>query len=155
MKIVVTQNVGMTSLQKSELSKLGEVMFYDTVASSQQEYVSRIQWADIIYSEENYMHECIYEMKNSLLTFPFVSFLKPVDISILKSNKLLCAWAKWGNKYAVSERNMVATLQVSRKLKEIMKIENKDIGWNLLSSVSWLRGLSVLILWKWDIGSLT
>jgi hypothetical protein len=42
-KIVVTQDVGMTDNQKQRLSSLGNVVFFDTIPTSREEWLDRVQ----------------------------------------------------------------------------------------------------------------
>lgn len=153
-KIVVTQDVWLTNQQKTKLSTLWDVIFYDLAPSTKEEWLVRCQWADIIYSEELFMHENIENISNVFITFPFSWFLKPVNLDLLRKNWVVASSAKGWNKYAVAERNIAALLYLVRNLSQIKEYTN-SIPRAVLSSISWLRDLKVLILWKWNIGVVT
>lgn len=152
--IVVTQDVWLTLEQENNLSKLWNVKYFNDTPKSKEEWLERVKWFDIIYSEETFMHENIYDIKECFLTFPFSWFLKTVNIDILKQNNVISSSAKWWNKYAVSERNIMALLNITRR-SSLMQSKNKKIERWILSTITWTRELSVLILWEWNIWSTT
>lgn len=153
-KIVVIQDVWLIVSQRDSLKQLWDVVFYDTLPQTQEERLNRTKWADIIYSEETYMHENLSKLSNVFLTFPFSGFLQEVDIEQLKKNNVISAAAKWWNKYAVSERNITALLNLIRKTI-LIKNSNDKLSRPFLSSIIWVKDLKILVLGVWNIGLIT
>lgn len=152
-KIVITQDLLLTDEQKNRLKSLGEVTEYTTTPSD-EEWLSRVQWQDIILSEEPGLFVNLYNIKDSFLTFPFTGFLWEVDIEKLKSNNVTTAAAKGGNKYAVAEWTITALLNLTRCTKDIQSGTLRIDPANLASlPVTGIYGLNVVILGKGHIGS--
>jgi len=155
-KIVTTQDLLLSEAHKTRLQAIWELTEYTTAPTSAEEYLERVKWADIILSEEVFMHENVYNLKDCFLTFPFSGFLEPVDTEILKKNNVVCSSAKWGNKYAVSERCIQALTLLTRHTKWILNGSLRIDTSNLASlEVTWVYWLQILILWKWNIGEQT
>ena len=48
MKIVVTQDLGLNKEEKDRLNKLGEVVYFDDLPETQEEWMERCKNADIV-----------------------------------------------------------------------------------------------------------
>ncbi len=155
-KIVITQELLLSHNHEARLRAVGNVTKYSVAPATAEEYLERVTWADIILSEEVFMHENLYNLKNCFLTFPFSWFLQPVDTSILQQNNVVCAHAKWGNKYAVSERCIQALTMLTRYGRGVLdgslSINTSDLA---SLQVTGVYGLHVLILGKGNIGAQT
>lgn len=151
-KIVIVQDLQLTTTQKEKLRKLGEVTEYIITPGDADEWFSRVQWQDIILSEENYLFENIYKIKDVFLTFPFSGFLRDVDLKILKKNNVISSSAKGGNKYAVAERVVTALLNLTRYVKGIQNWYIKINPAQLASlPMTGIYGMNILILGRWNI----
>jgi lactate dehydrogenase-like 2-hydroxyacid dehydrogenase len=152
LKIVTTQDLLLSDSHKTRLRALWDLTEYYSAPSSAEEYLERVLWADIILSEELFMHENLYNLKNCFLTFPFSGFMQKIDVEILKKNNVIASSAKWWNKYAVSERCTQAIAFLTRFTKWI---QGGTITINIADlaslQVTWVYGLRILILWKGNI----
>ena len=151
-KIVITQDLQFTEKQKERLKALWEVTEYNTTPTH-EEWLERVQWQDIILSEEVWLPENQYNIKNVFLTFPFSWFLWDVDIKRLQENNVVTTSAKWWNKFAVAEWIITALLHLTRQVEAIQSWNLTINPADLTSLPSWVYNLKVLILWKWSIGT--
>ncbi|MFA6325279.1 MAG: NAD(P)-dependent oxidoreductase [Candidatus Paceibacterota bacterium] len=102
MKIVVTNNQNFTKEQTERLSKLGEVTYYDELPKNGEEYLERVEGADIICSGTAGLKDAYDKLKNVYITVGFVS-VAFVDLEVMKKNNALISNAPGINKNAVSE----------------------------------------------------
>ncbi|MDB4304097.1 hypothetical protein N9934_04850, partial [Desulfosarcina sp.] len=71
-KIVVTQNLDLYPDQAERLKSLGDVKFYDNLPKFVDEWLKRIEDADIICTGKFGFRDKINEIKNKFVSLPFV-----------------------------------------------------------------------------------
>ena len=72
MKIIITENFKLEPDQAERLKSLGDVVFLQDRAVSNEESLKRLADADIICAEAGSIADVIYELKDKLISFPFV-----------------------------------------------------------------------------------
>lgn len=102
MKIVVTNNQHFTVEQKERLESLGDVTYYDDLPKDGEEYLKRVEEADIICSGTAGFKDAYNKLKDVYVTVGFVS-VAFVDLEVMKNNNVLVSNAPGINKNAVSE----------------------------------------------------
>ena len=86
-KIIVTQPLGLSQEQKDRLQRLGDVKFYDIIPKSPEEWISRVQEADII---STHLHlDTIFTSKSPYMKYFLVEIIK--DKFVQFKNFLLIA----------------------------------------------------------------
>lgn len=151
MKIVVAGISGLEPEQIERLKKLGDVSFFTEPAKSKEEKLSRLKDADVICGETEPIVEVIYELKDKLISFPFVG-VGWLDLEKLAKNNVKIANAPGCNKIAVSEWILAMMLIISRKLTKYIGI--KEIAENeVMEDIPGLARKNVTILGKGNVGS--
>jgi phosphoglycerate dehydrogenase-like enzyme len=102
MKIVVTNNQHFTKEQKDRLESLGDVTYYDDLPKDGDEYLKRVEEADIICSGTAGLKDAYSKLKDVYITVGFVS-IAFVDLELMKKNNVLVSNAPGINRNAVSE----------------------------------------------------
>jgi len=151
-KIVVTQNLGLNSKEKERLNKLGNVVYYDNLPKSPEEWLKRSQDADIICSGRfGLTSDKLYELENKFISIPFVGtgFL---DLNKLKVRNILVARTPGCNKEAVSEWVMAMILNLFRKFPKYINNLNLPVGITPEPDQG-LKGKNITILGRGNIGS--
>ncbi len=151
-KIVVTQDLGLNQEEKERLNKLGDVVYYDNLPKSPEEWLERSQDADVICSGRFGMtSDKLYELENKFISVPFVGtgFL---DSNKLKAKNILVSRTPGCNKEAVSEWVIAMILNLFRKFPKY--INNLDLPVGITpESEKGLKGKNITILGKGNIGS--
>ncbi len=115
MKIVVTNKQGFTPEQEARLNSLGDVTYFDTVPESGEEYLKRIEGADIICSGTAGLQDVYDQLKDVYVTVGFVS-VAFVDPEVMRKNGVLISNAPGANLHAVSEWIVWMMITMLRKL---------------------------------------
>lgn len=119
MKIVVTNKQGFTPEQEARLNSLGDVTYFDSIPESGEEYLRRIEDADIICSGTAGLQEVYPQLKNVYITVGFVS-VAFVDTEVMQKNGVLISNAPGANLHAVSEWIIWMMITMLRKLDEAL-----------------------------------
>ena len=151
-KIVVTKNMSFYPDQLERLKGLWEVKFYKDEASSEQEWLERCLWADIICSWGfGSKSEKVYELEDTFISLPFVG-VEFFDIEKLKSKNITISNSPWCNKEAVSEWVIGMLLMVMRDLHLSLNTESRTQN-ELFKTGQSIWNKHITILWKGNIGT--
>jgi len=149
MKIAIVQNFDFLPYQVKKIKSLGDVEFYED-ANSAEEWLERCQKADIVCSASEFMETEVYKLKDKFFTIPMVGY-SWLDIEKLKLNNIKLANCPGCNKYAVSEWVIGMTLEL---LRGFSKLTNTTVSENEIKQAVGLKGKSITILGKGNIGQL-
>ncbi|MFQ6010424.1 MAG: hydroxyacid dehydrogenase, partial [Candidatus Aenigmatarchaeota archaeon] len=122
-KIVVTQPMDLLPDQIEKLKSLGELVKYDDLASSHDEWLERVKDADIIFTGKYGLKQKIYELKDKFIVVPFVA-VGWIDKEKLKERNITFAYSPGCNKDAVAEWIVAMMLILSRNLKKYVRVES-------------------------------
>jgi len=150
MKIIVTEEFKLDPDQAEKLKSLGDVVFLQGKAISNEESLKRLADANIICAEARSIAGIIYELKDKLISFPFVG-VGWLDLKKLADNNVRIANAPGCNKAAVSEWILGMMIVLSRKFLKYIGIE-KMTEKDVMESMAGLAGKKVSILGKGNIG---
>ncbi len=115
MKIVITNKQGFTPEQEARLNSLGDVAYFDTIPESAEEYLKRVEDADIICSGTAGLQDAYGQLKDVYVTVGFVS-VAFVDAEVMRKNGVLISNAPGANRHAVSEWVIWMMITMLRKL---------------------------------------
>lgn len=148
--IVITQPMGLSEDQLTELKSLGKVTYYDTISKDTHEWLERVKDADIIYSNNYGLDDGWKELKDVYITYPFVttSFL---DMELLKKNKVLISNSPGCNQIAVTEWIVGMLLNHFREFPKYIK--TTKIDGPIPPKTKSIYGQSVCIIGKGTIGT--
>lgn len=149
MKIVIAQDLDLIKEEKERLNKLGEVVYYEDLAKTPEEWLERCKDADIICTGKFGMKEKIYELKDVFLSLPFVGtgFL---DLEKLKARNIKVSSCPGCNKEAVSEWIVTMMLNLFRNISSYTN--SKELDFKKLEISKGLAGKNITILGKGNIG---
>lgn len=133
------------------LKSLGDVVFLQNKAVSKEESLKRLSDADIICAESEPIEDVVYDLKDKLISLPFVG-VGWLDLKKLSDNNVKVANAPGCNKAAVSEWIIGMMIILSRKLLKYINIEELAES-DAMEPISGLAGKKVTILGKGNIGS--
>lgn len=151
-KIVVTNNQDFTAEQKQRLDGLGDVTYYDTLPESGEEYLERIQGADVICSGTAGLQDAYAQLKDVYVTVAFVS-VAFVDLEVLKKNNVTISNAPGANRHAVSEWVMAMTILLMRNLTDALnRTDTYRKDGNLPPITPGLAGNKMTILGQGNVG---
>jgi phosphoglycerate dehydrogenase-like enzyme len=122
MKIVVTNKQGFTKEQEARLNSLGEVIYYDSVPETAEEYLERVKGADIICSGTAGLKDAYESLRDVYVTVGFVS-VAFVDPQVMRRNGVLISNAPGANRHAVSEWVMWMMIAMLRKFDTALNRE--------------------------------
>src|SRR3989337_885345 len=114
-KIVVTQNLDLSSDHIKRLKPFGELKIYNDLARSPEEWVKRVQGFDVICTGKFGLRQKINDLKNVFISLPFVD-VGWVDKDKLKKNKVVVANCPGCNKDAVTEWIVAMMINLLRDL---------------------------------------
>lgn len=152
MKIVVAEIFGLEQDQTSRLNGLGDVKFIKGPARSKKEKLERLKDADIICGETEPVVEVIYDLRDKLISFPFVG-VGWLDLKQLTQNNVKIANAPGCNKAAVSEWIIGMMILLSRRLLKYIGIDNISKE-EFMAAIPGIAGKKVAILGKGNVGSM-
>lgn len=145
-KKIVTLGVNLDETYTKRLELLGELKTSDTPTSI-EDFLEKIQGADVIYSNGDFLLESLPKLQKVFVTYPYVE-LGVFDTEILKEKGVFVANAQGGNRDSIVEWVMYMTLALFRKFTPMVRVtENLPI--ELQQS---LNGKKVLIVGHGSIG---
>lgn len=151
-KIVVTNNQDFTVEQKERLDNLGDVTHYDSLPESAEEYLKRVEGAEVICSGTAGLKDAYAELKDVYVTVAFVS-VAFVDLDLMKKNNVTVSNAPGVNQRAVSEWILWMMLLVMRNFDEFLnRVETFRIDGSLPPITPGLAGNNVTILGHGNVG---
>ncbi len=150
-KIVVTQNLGLSPDQFQRLKNLGTAVIYDDLAKSPEDWLERCRSATVICTGKYGLREKIYDLKNVFIAVPFVG-VGWIDKNKTKKRNITVANAPGCNKDAVSEWIVYMTLNLFRRFPIFLNAEKRQWG-DLPDPTYGLTGKTAVILGKGNIGS--
>jgi glycerate dehydrogenase len=151
MKIVIAGIKSLNDDQINRINRLGEIIYHKDIPSNKEEKFSKLKDADVICGETDFIMDVIYDLKDKLISLPFVG-VGFLDLDKLTKNNVKIANSPGCNKLAVSEWIISMMLILSRKLRKYMNIKKVDES-DFMESMSGLAGKKVTILAKGNIGS--
>ncbi len=151
-KIVLPENFDLTDTQIERLKKLGDVKFYYDLPKNSDEWLKRVEDADIICTGKFGLKEKIHELKNKFLSLPFVG-IGWIDKNLIKNNNLIISYCPGCNKEAVAEWIIGMTINLTRELPKLMNAKEITREEALRPKFS-LYEKSIVILGKGDVGSM-
>ena len=148
--IVITQPMGLSEDQLTELKSLGKVTYYETISKDTHEWLERVKNADIIYSNNYGLVDGWRELKNVYITYPFVttSFL---DMDVMKKNKVLVSNSPGCNQIAVTEWIVGMLINHFREFPKYIK--TTKIDGPIPPKTKSIYGKSVCVIGKGTIGT--
>lgn len=151
-KIVVTQDLGLTREDQNNLSQLGEVVYYNNLSSSPEEWLERCQGFDIICTGKfGLKSDKLYQLKDVYLSLPFVG-VGFLDIEKMRERNITASNTPGCNKEAVSEWVIAMILNLFRKFPHYINNLELPIG-EIPQQDKGLRGKNITILGRGNIGS--
>jgi len=116
MKIVVSEGLRLLPEQIKRIESFGgEVKIYKDATKSKEESMIRYENADIICAESGPIEGIMYELKNKLISFPFVG-MGWLEKEKLRENNIKVSNAPGCNKTAVSEWIVSMMILLSKEL---------------------------------------
>ncbi|MFA5184296.1 MAG: NAD(P)-dependent oxidoreductase [Patescibacteria group bacterium] len=150
MKIVVAQNLNLNNEERARLDKLGTVKYYDDLAATPEEWLTRCQGADAVCTGRFGLKQKVYELENIFLSLPFVGtgFL---DVTKLQARNIKVSRCPGCNKEAVSEWILAMMLELFREIPYYLN--RLDLSTRRPESAKGLADKTVTILGQGNIGS--
>ncbi len=151
-KIVVTNNQDFTEEQKQRLNGLGDVTYYDSLPKSAEEYLRRVEGADVICSGTAGLRDAYSQLKDVYVTVAFVS-VAFVDVNVLRKNNVTLSNAPGANRHAVSEWVMFMVLLMMRQFDtSLNRTETFRKDGSLPPITPGLAGNKITILGRGNVG---
>jgi phosphoglycerate dehydrogenase-like enzyme len=155
-EIVITDGQGFTSEQCRQIEALcgvdDRVTAYSTLPADADEYLQRVEGADIICSGSAGLREAYPRLRDVFVTVPFtgVGFL---DLDVLRSNNVTVSNTPGANKEAVAEWTItMASLLANGYLDAINREQPYDTSNGFPPVMPGLAGSEIAILGRGNIG---
>lgn len=149
-KIVVSEGLRLSPEQEKRLKSLGDCTIYDKPAKSDEEKLKRFKVADVICTEGDPIESVIYNLKDKLISFPFVG-MGWLDLKKLDANGIKVANAPGCNKSAVTEWIISMMIMVARNFYLVIN-KPSDSYAGFPKETTGLASKNVTILGKGNIG---
>lgn len=149
-KIVVTQDMELTPGHRARLEQLGDVVYYDTKASTEAEWLERVKGANIICPGVHMIAECHTKLKDVFVSLPFVN-ISWVDQDVARKNNVVLSNSPGCNRYAVAEWVIMMLLAMTRQLPSYLNVESLPKDKNPAAARG-LDGQTLAILGAGNIG---
>lgn len=149
-KIVVAQNLGLSADDIQRLKELGEVVVFDDLAKSPEDWLKRCEGVDVICTGKFGLRDKIYDLQNVFIAVPFVG-IGWIDKEKIKERHITVANAPGCNKDAVAEWIMYMMLNLFRRFPIFLNAKERQWG-DLPDPTNGLTGRTVAILGKGNIG---
>lgn len=147
MKKIITLGIELSENHKKRLEAIGELETLDEPTSI-EDFISKTENADVIYSGGDYLLESLPKLKNVFVTYPYVE-LGVFDSEELEKNGVIVANAQGGNRDSIVEWVMYMTIALFRKFAPMVRAtENFPV-----EPQQSLNGKKVLIVGHGSIGS--
>lgn len=121
--IVVTNDMGFSSDEKTRLESLGNVTYYEDTPTGVQ-YLDRVKNADIICSGAAGLEDVYNQIKDKYISIGFVSAAF-VDLEVLKNNNVKISNAPGCNRHGVSEWITWMLLNIGRNLNQYLNSDTE------------------------------
>ena len=148
-KLVITQPMGLSHDQLSDLKKIFDVRCFDTISENTEQWLSRVEGAELIYTNIKGIDYAWRSLKNVFVTLPFVG-MGWLDIDVLKANNVVVSNSPGCNRVAVSEWIVAMLLDYSRNFSGYVK--TNEISGPIPPKTKSLHGKTVCIIGKGRIG---
>lgn len=148
--IVITQPIGFSDEQLTELEALGNVTAYDTISKDTNEWLERVRDADIICSNNYGLNDGWRELKNVYITYPFVTTAF-WDFDVMRQDNILASNSPGCNQIAVTEWIVAMLLNHSRRFPDYIK--TLKIDGPIPPNTKSIYGKSATIIGKGKIGT--
>lgn len=147
MKITLIGSFTLNDQQIRRLQKLGDVTEIPEPSSAEQ-WIQRVQGADVICSDGSYLLENLDKLKNVFVTYPYIE-LGMFDSKKLQENGVTVANTQGSNRDSIVEWVMFMVLSLFRRTPNYIRII-EDPPFERTES---LRDKKVLVIGKGNIGS--
>jgi len=149
-KIKITHDLGLSSKDIKRLKSFGKLMMYNSRPNSTDEWLKRVEGANIICSGVSGLKEGYSKLKNVFISLPMVGHAY-LDKKILKKNNITVANSPGCNKDAVSEWIIGMIINLFRKM--MFFINNENLPNNKAPHTTLgLVDKNILIIGKGNIG---
>lgn len=150
--IVVTNNQDFSAEQKRRLDGLGDVTYYDSLPKNKEEYLKRIDGADIVCSGAAGLGMAYQEVKDKYVTVSFVSTAF-VDVDVLRCNNVQLSNAPGANRHAVTEWVIFVMLLLQRQfINALNRVETYRNDGGLPPLTQGLADRSIVVLGQGNVG---
>lgn len=147
MKITLIGSFTLNDQQKQRLQKLGDVTETPEPVSA-EEWVQKVQGADVICSDGSYLLESLDKLKNVFVTYPYIE-LGMFDSKKLQENGVTVANTQGSNRDSIVEWVMFMVLSLFRRTPGYIRVtENPPF-----ERTESLQGKKVLVVGKGNIGT--
>ncbi len=147
MKITLIGSFTLNDHQKQRLQELGDVTETPEPASV-EEWVQKVQGADVVCSDGSYLLESLNKLKNVFVTYPFIE-LGMFDSKTLKENGVTIANTQGSNRDSIVEWVMFMVLSLFRRTPGYIRVtENPPF-----ERTESLQHKKVLVVGKGNIGA--
>ncbi|HVQ44452.1 MAG TPA: NAD(P)-dependent oxidoreductase [Candidatus Saccharimonadia bacterium] len=152
LKIVAAQPLELTDEQKARLEKLGEVTYFDTRASTADEWLERVRGFDVICTGTFGVREKSEELRDTFVSLPLVGvgWARP---GVLKERGVVISNSPGCNRYAVAEWIVGMLLTAMRHLDAYLNVRELPFG-QLPASGMGFGDKQVTILGHGNIGTI-
>jgi len=150
-KIVVTQDLGLTLKDIEKLKKLGDLTIYDELSKTYGEWLERCKGADIICSGKFGLKQKLYNLNDVFISLPFVG-IGWIDREKIKEKNIAVSYCPGCNKDAVSEWIIGMVISLLRDLPNMIGNTTLPKG-EIPKETLGLTNKKITILGKGNIGS--
>ena len=147
MKKIITLGINLSDEHKKRLESVGELVTKDSPTSI-EDFKSKTESADIIFSNGDYLLEALPLLKNVFVTYPYVE-LGVFNTEELERNGVHIANSQGGNRDSVCEWAMFMMLELFRKFIPMVRAK-ENFPVDMQQS---LVGKKVLIIGHGSMGS--
>jgi len=124
-KIVVTNAMGLSDVQRARLKDMGGVKFYEDMPVSADDWLARCKGYNIICSWMAGLREKYSELRNVFISVPFVGVSSFADPAILKANNITISNSPGCNRHAVAEWVVYVILTTMRRFDRYLNTTEK------------------------------
>jgi glycerate dehydrogenase len=148
--IVITQPIGFSKQQLTDLESLGNLTVYDTICKDTAEWLERVKDADVICSNNYGLDEGWRQLHDVYITYPFVTTAF-WDFDLMRQRGILASNSPGCNQIAVTEWIVAMLLNYSRRFPDY--IRTAKIDGPIPPKTKSIYGKSVCIMGRGTIGS--
>ena len=146
-KITIVGEFSFSDEQMKRLEAVGDMTLVPDQASSEA-WLGKVEGADVICSDGDYLLENLEHLKDVFVTYPFIE-LGEFDSKKLAGNGVTVANTQGSNRDSIVEWAMFMTLSLLRKFPSVLNVTD-DVPFELAQS---LHDKRALIIGKGSIGS--
>ncbi|MBD3362781.1 hydroxyacid dehydrogenase [Candidatus Dojkabacteria bacterium] len=148
-KIVIAQELDLLPEQERRIKALGETTIYHDFARNEDEWFERVKVADFICSGKFGLKKKIYDLKDVVLSLPFVG-VGWIDKNKIKERNITVTYCPGCNKHAVSEWVIGNMINLFRNMMHLNKIKDMTTRQNVRTLGLYHK--KICILGKGNIG---